>query len=359
MTGLLLEGTVRKPTCVIPIFRSCFVGAAISWLLALTAIPAAAQVAVAPYQLSVFANSVPGSYTQPDSIAVSKSGDAVFIGYGNGVAKDGSDGKKSTIVEYTLTGGIVRTFQVPGHNDGLKIDPETGLLWALQNEDGNPNLVVIAPSGGAQTNYVFGPTANGGGYDDIVFVKDKVFISASNPMKDPNTDPAIVSAELDGLFVEVKPVLAGNAIATDIPTGHKDTLNLQDPDSLTLTPDGDLLLDSQADQEIVIVHHPGQMSQKAFHLGVTSGGTPAEIDDTVFSRSGEGFILVSDLDANIVYAIHRAIWPGGVAYSAANVLGLVGKLDLETGNLTPVVTGLKNPRGMAFVRNQEEEGEDR
>jgi hypothetical protein len=39
-------------------------------------------------------------------------------------------------------------------------------------------------------------------------------------------------------------------------------------------------------------------------------------------------------------------------------LGLVGKLDLETGNLTPVVTGLKNPRGMAFVRNQEEEDDD-
>jgi hypothetical protein len=355
----LKEGTVNKSACLIHSFRLRLVGTAACVLLALPAIPAAAQVpqAAAPYRLSVFAKGVVGSYTQPDSIAVSAWGDTVFIGYGNGVAKDGSDGKQSTIVEYTLTGGIVQTFQVTGHNDGLKIDPETGLLWALQNEDGNPNLVVITPSSGAQTRYVFGPT--GGGYDDMVFLKDKVFFSASNPAHDPNTDPAIVSAELDGLFVEVKPVMAGNAIATDIPTGKNVSLNLQDPDSLTLTPDGDLLLDSQADQEIVIVHHPGQMSQKAFHLGVTSGGTPAEIDDTVFSRSGEGFILVSDLDANIVYAIHRAIWPGGVAYSAANVLGLVGKLDLETGNLTPVVTGLKNPRGMAFVRNQEEEGEDR
>jgi hypothetical protein len=87
------------------------------------------------------------------------------------------------------------------------------------------------------------------------------------------------------------------------------------------------------------------------------------IDDTVFTHSGEGFILVSDLNADTVYAIHRAAWPGDAAYSAGIAnnglgLGLVGKLDLETGNLTPVVTGLKNPRGMAFVRNQEEEDDD-
>jgi hypothetical protein len=36
-------------------------------------------------------------------------------------------------------------------------------------------------------------------------------------------------------------------------------------------------------------------------------------------------------------------------------LGLVGRLDLETGNLKPVVTGLKNPRGMAFVRSPEDD----
>jgi hypothetical protein len=124
---------------------------------------------------------------------------------------------------------------------------------------------------------------------------------------------------------------------------------------LTLTPDGDLLLDSQDDAELVIVHHPGRGSQRVFHLGLTSDGVPAKIDDTVFTRSGEGFILVSDLDANTVYAIDRAFWLGRSAYSASNSLGLVGRLDLETGNLKPVVTGLKNPRGMAFVRIQEED----
>jgi hypothetical protein len=56
------------------------------------------------------------------------------------------------------------------------------------------------------------------GYDDLVFRDCKVFISASNPANNPNKGPAIVRATLDGNFVDVKPVLAGNAEALDIPT---------------------------------------------------------------------------------------------------------------------------------------------
>jgi hypothetical protein len=340
-------------------FRGWLVGAVVCGLFVLWAIPAAAQAPVSPYRLRVFAKGT-GCCSQPDSIALSARGDAVFIGYGNGVAKDGSDGKTSTIVEYTLDGQVVQKFSVPGHNDGLKVDPTTGLLWALQNEDGNPNLVIINPGSGAQNAYTFAPTPHGGGYDDIAFLKDQVFISASNPGKDPNTDPAIVSAEVDGAFVDVHPVVFGNATAVDIPTGKTGTLNLQDPDSLTLTPNGDLLLDSQCDGELIIVHHPAQKSQSVFHLSLTSDGVTGKvvIDDTVFTHSGEGFILVSDLNANTVYAIDRALWPDRAAYSASNSLGIVGRLDLETGNVKPVVTGLQNPRGLAFVGKQDEQ-EDR
>jgi hypothetical protein len=279
---------------------------------------------------------------------LSASGRSVFIGFGNGVAKDGTDGLSSTINEYTLHGQLIRQFSVKGHNDGLKVDPRNGKLWALQNEDGNPNLVIIDPEDGTQKPYGFAPTAHGGGYDDIVFRDGKVFLSASNPSNNPNTDPAIVSAELEDGTVEVHPVFAGNAVATDISTGNPVTLNLQDPDSMIMSPDGSLLLDSQDDSELIFVRHPGQHSQKVFHLSLSSGGVVAKVDDTVFA-SGDGFILVSDLDANIVYRIDQAFWPGLEPYSASNSLGLVGRLDLETGNLAPVVTGLKNPRGMSFI----------
>jgi hypothetical protein len=66
------------------------------------------------------------------------------------------------------------------------------------------------------------------------------------------------------------------------------------------------------------------------------------------SQRHDGVVTdVSDTgqDANTVYAIDRAFWLGRAAHSTSNSLGLVGRLDLETGNLTPVMTDLKNPPG--------------
>src|ERR1700674_2050338 len=188
-------------------------------------VPASAQTATPPYQLSVFA-SAPNGLSAPDSIAVLR--DHVFVGYGDGNAPDGSDGKSTQIVEYSMKGAVVEhIYTVKGHNDGLKIDPSTHLLWAIQNEDANANLVIINPKTHQQKFYAFGPTLHGGGYDDVVFRGCKVYISASNPANNPNTGPAIVSARLDGNFVDVKPVLAGTAAAIDIPTDGTVKLNLQ------------------------------------------------------------------------------------------------------------------------------------
>ena len=73
---------------------------------------------VAPgYTLRIFATNPSGS-SQPDSIAVD--GANVYVGFGDGVAKDGSDGKSSTVVQFNRAGTVVHTFSVPGHNDGPK-----------------------------------------------------------------------------------------------------------------------------------------------------------------------------------------------------------------------------------------------
>jgi hypothetical protein len=90
----------------------------------------AAPVATAPYELSVFAKA-PKGLSAPDSIAVV--GGHVFVGYGDGHKPDGSDGKSSQVVEFALNGGVLHVYTVPGHNDGLKVNPATGELWALQN----------------------------------------------------------------------------------------------------------------------------------------------------------------------------------------------------------------------------------
>jgi hypothetical protein len=315
----------------------------------LTGLAASGQVvASAPYTVSVFATSIPNVDFAPDSIAVLDG--HVFVGYGDGVAPDGSDGKSSTIVEYNTNGDMLKTYTVLGHNDGLRANPTTHLLWAMQNEDANPNLVIIDPKNGTQTKYTFGPTPHGGGYDDIAFRGSDVFLSASNPSNNPNNAPAIVKAQINGGTVTVTPVLSGTATAIDIPTDTPVTLNLQDPDSMIFNPLGDLVLDSQADAELIIVHHVGFFDQTAYHLALTQNGSPVQIDDTVFATSSHGVILVSDRDGETVYAISRELFSPAAAYSATPTT--VAALDPDTGVLTDIVTGMVSPHGMAFIKTK-------
>ena len=318
------------------------------------ALPVFGQTATAPYQLKVFATA-PSGLSAPDSIAVLH--DHVFIGYGDGHAPDGSDGLNSQVVEYRMDGTVVYTYTVPGHSDGLKVDPRAHLLWALQNEDANANLVIINPETHEQTMYTFGPTLHGGGYDDIVFRGCKVYISASNPANNPNTGPAIVSARLSGSTVEVEPVLEGNANAIDILTDSTVQLNLQDPDSMTLDPLGNIVLDSQADQELIIVHNPGAHNQRVLQLPLSyltpSGPMAVETDDTAFATSSKGFLLMADKKLNTVFTLSKKSFVPGTAYTAADGGPFVGTVDMTSGVVTPIVTGLVNPGGLVFVDTSE------
>jgi hypothetical protein len=319
--------------------------------------PSPTPQAVSPYQLKVFANA-PAGLSAPDSVAVL--GDHVFVGYGDGHAPDGSDGLKSQVVEFGMDGSVVHIYTVPGHSDGLKVDPFTHRLWALQNEDANANLVIINPDTQKQKLFTFGPTQHGGGYDDIVFLGCKVYVSASNPANNPNTGPAIVSARLQGNMVDVEPVLTGDASAIDIPTDATVQLNLQDPDSMTVDPLGNLVLDSQGDQELIIVSNPGTSNQRVLRLPLsylTPGGPMSvETDDTAFVTSTEGFIIFADKGLNKVYMLQKNAFAPGTAYTAADGGPFVGTLDLTTGVVTPIVTGISNPGGMMFVDTSKHNG---
>jgi len=318
-----------------------------------------AQTATVPYKLTVFATA-PKGLSAPDSIAVLDG--HVFVGYGDGHLPDGSDGLSNQIVEYRMDGSVVRTYSVVGHNDGLKVDPVTHLLWVLQNEDANANLVIINTETQHQKLYTFGPTLHGGGYDDMVFRGCKVYISASNPKNNPNTGPALVSARLEGNLVEVVPVLAGEASAIDIPTDATVQLNLLDPDSMTLDPLGNIVLDSQGDDELIIVSNPDSHNQRVLRLPLsylTPGGpAPVETDDTTFVTSSEGYILFADKVLNAVYKLSKNSFVPGTAYTAADGGPFVGALDMTTGVITPIVTGLGNPGGMVFVDTSKHDHDD-
>jgi hypothetical protein len=328
-------------------------------LSAALAMPTCGQTATAPYQLTVFAKA-PSGLSAPDSVAVL--GDHIFVGYGDGHLPDGTDGLNSQVVEYNMDGSVVHTYTVPGHNDGLKVDPSTHLLWALQNEDANANLVIIHPKTHQQKLYTFGATLHGGGYDDIVFRGCEVYISASNPAHNPNSGPAIVKIHLDENTVDIEPALAGNVSAIDIPKDTTVQLNLQDPDSMTLDPLGNIVLDSQADQELIIVSNPGGSTQRVLHLPLSyltsSGPIPVEVDDTAFVTSSEGFLLFADKGLNTVYKISKNAFVPGTAYTAADGGPFVGTVDLTTGVITPIVKGLMGPGGMMFVDTSKHDRDD-
>lgn len=322
-------------------------------LFVLAAAVSFAQVtAVTPYTVSVFATGVPKVYFNPDSITMLDG--HIFIGFGNNAPPDGSSGH-SVIVEYDLSGNVITTYTVAGHNDGLRANQTTHLIWAMQNEDANPNLVIIDPDKHTQTLYHFGKTPHGGGYDDIAFIGDNALFSCSNPAHNPNNYPAIVKGEFHGNFINVVPVLMGTATAADIPTDTPITLNLQDPDSMAFDPVGDLVLDSQADGELIVLHHVLQIDQSVYHLGLTLGGAATQIDDTVYATASHGVILASDEGGDTVYAISKDIFSPGTAYSAAPTS--VAHTDLDTGVLANVVTGMVSPHGMMFIPSDAAQGE--
>jgi hypothetical protein len=316
------------------------------------------------FKLSTFAVAPSGS-SAPDSIAIVKN--TVWVAYGNGGKPDGSDGGKSTIIEYSAQGKPLRTLTVVGHSDGLRLDPRTNKLWAMQNEDSNPNLVIIDPATGSTDLFSFaGPQAHGGGYDDMSFKDGVVYVSASNPTPDAKGNvagPSIVRITLGADHkVTAMPVLPGMPKAIDITTGATTVLNLTDPDSMIFTPAGDLLLDDQGDAQLVLFRR-STTKEPAVQVLPLLGGV--QVDDTVFATARHGYLLIADRDANTVYKLEAPVWDQGAAFSASTgvpastkppitpaIPAYVGQLDLYTGAVIPVVSNLASPHGMAFAATE-------
>jgi hypothetical protein len=294
----------------------------------------------------------------PDSVVYA--GGKIWIGWQNITAKDGTDNKHSTIGEYTTTGKLVKSWTVGGgtasgtgcHTDGMRMDPSTSTLWVMCNEDGSPRLFTINPSSSTATQITLPSTPHGGGFDDIQFVNGKAFIDASNPTLNSagvNVFPALYSVTLSGTTATLTPVLKGGATATTLnPPITKTTLPLTDPDSMMIDPQtGDLVLDSQGDQQLLFIHNPGSAGQT---VKVLSVGTP--VDDTVWPTSSKGCMIIAD-NASGVYSACSSTWVPGTPLTAApndsTIISFVGTLSLGSGQITPIIVGMNNPHGMAFI----------
>ncbi len=307
---------------------------------------AGTQAPMGSYTKSVFVRGTDRRYN-PDPIVWVNG--FLFVAYQNATGADGSGGD-STIVQYSRKGKAIAAIKVPGRCDGMRWNPYTNIMWITVNEDANSSMFTWDPTSGSVAHYTFSSAKHGGGYDDLAFSNGMAFIAASNPKlskKGINKHPAIVSVALNGSVAQVTPVLMGDAKATDITSGQTVTLNLTDPDSMTVAPNGDVVLVSQADSEIVWVHSAGSPSQTVSRLLV---GT--QLDDTVYATQSHGLLYVADAKRNIIYTVSGR-YQSGALYTEApkdsGVRAFVGKVDPIYGSITPIMSGFGSPTGLLFV----------
>jgi hypothetical protein len=328
---------------------SAGVGASLALLIASQSAMAAPLITA-----QVFATGTPLSATSPDSVVFGDG--SLWVSYQNGADSTGASGS-STVVRYSSSGAVQSTFIIAGNVDGLRIDP-SGLVWALQNNDGNSALTVINPNTNGTTAYTYGSTytnvANRG-FDDVEFRQGQTFLSETNPVA--VTDPIIVKLTTPlSSPLQIAGLLNSTFTGVNLATGTVASTMITDPDSLILTPSGDLALTGEADQEIVFVHNPGAANQSESFVNLlgTDGQTITGLpDDTVFPTSPAGTFYITDTGANTVYALAATgLAPGSVFVDVGNEFG---ELDMNTGIVTPMFTGV-SPHGVIFVAAVDEPG---
>ena len=315
----------------------------------------AATVGAQTVQVSTFATGTGVNATAPDSIAVTKN--SLWVSYANGADSHGLGGS-STVVQYKLKNAKVRsTYSIPGSVDGLKIDPSTGNVWALQNQDGNSTLTVIDPEEHSVSKPIpYAVKSATRGVDDVAFLLDRAFLSYTNPVA-PN-DPTILLVQNGSQPVAVTPILLMGATGTDLATGLPTQPTSQsDPDSLRLTPYGDLMLSSGGNAQLIFVSHPGMATQSVSFLNLLDQAKHpvADLDDAAFATAQKGTFFLADTGHNRILKINAAKLPVGSLYASVSSLNALVAVDLKTGVVTPVVGNLQGPHGLQFVAHTEQD----
>lgn len=317
-----------------------------------------------PLHKRVFATG--GTLTNPDDITALDG--RVFVAWQNNTQPDGSGGGASTVVAYRGNGAAAGSWQIPGHVDGLTADPAARDVIATSNEDAHSSLYMIAPHrDGAMglRRYTYSPdpsTLAGGGTDAISIVGKKILISASNPQN--ATGPAVFQAVIprDGSVATLTSYFDDDSTATDAITGKQVTLHLTDPDSNAVVPrraspyGGGFVLNSQGDSELIFAADQGDSAPSLTVLNLNAGSASSQapqVDDVRWASSPHGTLLATDGQANKVYAITGSFGRGAVLTAIPNdspsLGGNIGTIDLASGTVTPIVTGLQAPKGLLYL----------
>jgi hypothetical protein len=175
------------------------------------------------------------------------------------------------------------------------------------------------------------------------------------------TKPAIVriSGKPEKNDTDLIQILPGNPpLVWNVVTNEAETTDqVGDPDSMTLDPAGELVLDNRSDDSLYIVRAK-TVTNPVLRVPLTLAGTSVEVNDTIFTTSATtgvastaGAIFITDTKANAIYILTKPYFPANEVYTAANLVNDVGLLDLNSGIVTPVVTGFQGVHGLAFSPN--------
>ncbi|TYL91354.1 hypothetical protein FXB40_29080 [Bradyrhizobium rifense] len=293
--------------------------------------------------------------TQPDSVTIANG--STFVEYGNGADSTGAGGS-STIVQYDKHGNIEFTYSISGSIDGLKYNPVTGEIWALQNQDGNPTLTLIDPkTHSVSAPLSFADSSASRGYDDVVFKGDKVFLSYTNPVDHGDaTVVELVNGDHPTGTLTTKTVLAFGATGLDTVTGKAEVVPQNDPDSLKLAPNGDLLLSSGDDGTIIDIKHPGTAQQSVSFTPIAGVGAKAGLDDVIKPAATSGTFTLTDTATDKVYSFHATGLNPNDYYASVGSLKAFGQVDPTTGAFTPLLSAdnapgfnFSSPHGVSFT----------
>jgi hypothetical protein len=312
---------------------------------------------------SVFATGGPVDGTQPDSVTIGNG--SVWVEYGNTADSTGVIPGDSTIVQYSTSGAIKHVYSISGEVDGLKVDPATGMVWALQNQDANATISLINPSTGVVTGplkyaappYAYGnnppgppPLNNGRGYDDIAFLGGKVYLSYTNPVNP--TDPV-----LQILNNGNNPT--GTLTTTNILTAQQTGIPVPDIDSLKSTPNGELVLTSEGDGAgtgnpvgtFTLIKNPGAVNQTVTNVPVTDakGDSSEAMDDVIFPDATSGWLYVAGTPDNAVYKLWVTGLTIGTPIIALGSFNEVATVNPSTGVVETTLLNVASPHGMDFV----------
>jgi hypothetical protein len=298
-------------------------------------------------EASVFATPPPGANASgPDSIT--DGAGSIWVSYDGGTNSDGTNPNTfSTIVRYSPAGAEQNIYKIQGDVDGLKYNPFTGQVWALQNQDANSHLTLIDPVSGTLTSVSYAVTSPTQGYDDVVFTKNGTYLSETNPSGP--SDVTLVKIVPGTSPIQVTPLLTSGSPGLNVNTGKTGFVLAQpvNTDSLKLAPNGTLYQTTGANRDTIGIYDPATGALK--YLTLTANGKAVSgMDDTLFITSPSGILYATATNANEVDKFNISL-PTGTLIASIGSLDEIAIVDPSTGNLTPFLTGLDGIHGLDFV----------